>query len=68
MTVTLSIWLLPIAATVAIWLAACFWPGDTNNGPYGFGRAFDFLMRAVVSIVATLLVWLFFFFFMWVTA
>ena len=66
MTVTLSIWLLPIAVTVAMWLVALFWPSTPSSArDYGFGAALDALARLVAVVVCTLLVWLVFFVAMW---
>lgn len=66
MTVTLSAWLLPIAATVIVWLAAVFYrAGDYSHDSWGFGAAFDAMLRAVFGSFATLLIWLVFFATMW---
>lgn len=66
MTVTLSIWLLPITATILVWLAAAYYRAvDYAGDNWGIGRAFDALVRMVLGGFATLAVWLVFFIVMW---
>lgn len=65
MTVTLSIWLLPIVLTVALWIVLIVWPIQQSSGDYGFGAAIEVLLRLAAGVVGTLALWLVFFIGMW---
>lgn len=62
MTVQISLWMIPTALTLLIWGAAVALPTRAPmGGDYNFGPAFEALTRGVVSVVATLVVWLVYF-------
>ncbi len=66
MTVTLSIWLLPIGATVMAWLLAIFYRADSHaHDQFGFGAALDGMFRIGFGAFMTLGIWLVFFGLMW---
>ena len=66
MTITLSIWVLPIAATVVVWLLAIYYRADSySRDIYGVGAAFDAVFRVGFGLFMTLGIWLTFFGLMW---
>ncbi|MEY9247545.1 hypothetical protein [Bradyrhizobium elkanii] len=61
MTITLNSWAIPVFLTALLWLAVQLWPVSENNGGFGFSQAFDYLLHAVVGIIATLVILLVYF-------
>lgn len=61
MTVTLAFWMIPVALTLAIWVAAILWPVPARRGDYDFTGPLVVLAHFVACVVATLVIWLVYF-------
>ena len=59
MTITLNSWCIPVFLTAAIWIYVELQPAAPSYGYFDFG--FDGILRGVLAIIATLLVWLLYF-------
>jgi hypothetical protein len=58
---TLPIWSIPLALTIAIWTWALLAPEPPSRGDYDFSGAFRGLARLAGCIIGTLLFWLVYF-------
>ena len=58
MTVFLSPWLIPVIATIVLWVAVVLWPIERSRGDYDFGPAFTALTHVATGVIVTLIIWL----------
>ena len=65
--ITIPIVVVPMVITAIIWAAAILWPTGPSGGSYNWGPAIAAAFHGVLAIIATLLAWLLFFVFLWVT-
>lgn len=69
MTLHVSLWWLPIALTIAIWVTTLLWPmSSQGGGAFDIGGALEVLLRGFAAVVSTLIVWLIFFLSLWIVA
>lgn len=58
MTIAFALWLLPVIATVLVWVGLVLCPVPPSRGDYDFGPGFVALALLVAAVVATLIIWL----------
>lgn len=63
MSLTLPVWSIPLALTIAVWAWALLTPDYVPRGDYDFGGAIRGLAQLAACIIGTLLFWLVYF--MW---
>lgn len=61
MSITVHLWMIAVAATVAIAVSAVLWPVSKGGGDYNFAPAFDAALHFGLGVVAMLVVWLAYF-------
>lgn len=67
MHVLLPIWLVPLTLSVLIWAGAIFWPSADDGISYQLRALVLALVRFSAASAATLLVWLAYFIWLFVT-
>lgn len=61
MSVTIPLWAIPIALSLALWAGVILWPLESRGGDYNFGQAFEALGHCILGIIGTLLIRLVYF-------
>lgn len=68
MVLTIPAVIVPIIATMAIWIVAVVWPTGSSIGSYDFGPQLRSVLHFFLAVIGSLLTWLLFFAFLLVTA
>lgn len=61
MSVTVGAWVIPLAATIAVWSWEILKPRPPRSGDYDFSGALSEAFRLAVCVIVTLSVWLIYF-------
>lgn len=61
MTITIGLWIIPAALTIALWVAVSLRPVENQGGDYSVGPALDSMLSLVMGVVGTLVIWLVYF-------
>lgn len=64
MVITIPAVIVPIVATVAIWIVAIVLPTGPSTGSYDFGPQLRSVLHFFLAVIGSLLTWLLFFAFL----